>query len=153
MTLIVKKQRTCKKYNLFPHKILRWLYKLYSLLLVLPPLLLLLLLHRIRNYTVSFVVFQLKPNRVLPFFPMIPFQHGHCIFSIVNYFNSIVVAKRAFVRVASNYYMWSTYYRFTTGLPQAYYRFTTAYYKHLLNVFIANFSHEGFENFNFRNNF
>ena len=92
----------------------------------------------------SFVVFQLKPDQVLPFFPMIPFQHCNCIFSIVNYFNSIVVAKRAFVRVASNYYMWSTYYRFTTGLLQAYYRLTTAY---------QTLTRGGFENFDFTDNF
>ena len=121
-----------------------------------PPLLLLLLLHRICNYTVLFVVFQLKLDQVLPFFPMIPLQHGHCIFSIVNYFNSIVVVKRAFVRVASNYYMWSTYHRFTTGLLQAYYRFTTGllqlttntHYTFLLPILVMEL-----RNFNLRDNF
>ena len=74
----------------------------YSLLLLLLLLLLplsLLLLHCILNCTEPFVVFQLGPYHVLPFFPTIPFWHHQL-------FNSIVVNKKllhAFVTVVSNY--------------------------------------------------
>ena len=54
------------------------------------------------------------------------------------------------------YTYYRTYYKFSTGLLQVFYRVTTGllqHNRHLLHVFIANFSRGGFENINFTNNF